>query len=228
MFNKLPAKDRTRMEVHMGAKKQEDTLETNPETEKDFVIVLEGVEVLPNTEKIVYAPLGIRSPGGVVGAKLETLVSGYERGAYMDTFLEIRKYILQHKTACLGMIKLSIASHIRWWLGNERIPSEGDKERMKSAFIEASKANTVTESYFTFASEIVKEIHGELPDEELIEKTKLYTGEDSPVVVSDDGYSGLYGNGWYPALSLKNLVRLPNTGKMFFPSLDLYCPQTDS
>ncbi len=211
----------------MGIRKDVKKPVSGREEEKDFVIDLTGVEILPNTEKMVYAPLGIRSPGDIMGAKLETLVAGYERGAYMDTFLEIRKFILVNRTACLGFIKLSIASHIRWWIDNGRLPPEGDKKRMRAAFVEASKANTLSESYFTFATDVVKEIHGELDEDKLLEKVFLYTGEESHKVVSESGYSGTYGDGWYPALSLKDLTRLPNSGKVFYAPLELASPRTD-
>ncbi len=213
--------------MRMGIRKKPEKPRTEEEEAEDFVIDLRGVEVLPNTGEMVYEPLGIRSPGGVMGAKLENLVTAYESGSYMDTFLEIRKYVLQNQSACLGFVKLSIASHIRWWLDRGTLPSKGDKERMKAAFTAASKANTVTEAYFTFAADVVKEIHGDLPEDRVVEKIKLYTGEDSPVVADDEGYSGIHGDGWYPALSMKSLTRLPNTGKKLFEPLGIMCPQTD-
>ncbi len=211
----------------MRRKKEDNPLEINAETERDFLLVVDdSVEVVPNNGQMVYEPLGIRSADGVIGAQLESLVHGYEQGAYMDTFLEIRRTLLQTRTTSLGCVKISIASHIRWWLAKGRLPSEGDKRRMKAAFIGASKANTVTESYFSFCCEVVKEIHGELPDEELVEKVRLYTGEDAPMAAGDEGYSGLNGTGWYPALSMKSLTRLPNTGGKLYPPLGLMCPKT--
>ena len=193
----------------------------------DFRLVLNrGVRLLPNTEEIVYPPLGIRSPGGVEGAKLVSMIEGYERGDFEETFMEIRKYIRQHRVASLGLVKLSIAAHIRWWLDEDKIPSDGDKLRMKEAFACTAKVNTVVESYFSFAAEVVREIDGDISDEELAEKIKLYTGEDNPIIESEDDYTNIDGDGWYPMLSHKYLTRLPNTDKVLFRPLGLFCPDT--
>ena len=211
-------------------KKKEKTAAPVRDETKDMefrLILNKGVKLLPNTEVVVYPPLGIRSPGGICGAKLTSMLEGYERGDYEETFLEIRKYVRQNRTACLGLVKLSIAAHIRWWLEEGRIPSEGDQQRMKDAFICAAKVNTVVESYFSFCAEVAKEIDGEMDEETLIEKVRLYTGEDSPVIASDDDYSSLEGDGWYPMLSHKYLTRLPNTDRAYFKPLGLFCPATD-
>ena len=210
-----------------GKKDKVDGPRKDDTKEMDFRIDLsKGVRILPNTETVIYPPLGIRTPGGVCGAKLVSMLEGYERGDFEETFLEIRKYIRQNRIASLGLIKLSIAAHIRWWLEEDRIPSDGDKVRMKEAFLCAARVNTVVESYFTFCAEIVKEMDRDLTDEEIAEKVKLYTGEDSPVILSDD-YSGIDENGWYPMLSHKYLTRLPNTGKVLYRPLGLFCPVTD-
>lgn len=216
--------------MHMGILGKKDRAngpKRDDTKDMEFRLVLNrGVELLPNTETVLYPPLGIRSPGGVCGAKLVSMIEGYERGDFEETFLEIRKYIRQNRTACLGLVKLSIAAHIRWWLEEGRIPSVGDQQRMKEAFLCTARVNTVVESYFSFAAEVVKEIEGELSDEELAEKVKLYTGEDSPVIMSDD-YSGIDENGWYAMLSHKYLTRLPNTDEILFRPLGLFCPVTN-
>lgn len=208
-----------------GRSSHKETEEEVPQNSEDFRIVLDSeTEVVSNTGEILYEPLGIRSPGGVLGAKLKNFIKAYEEGYYEDTFLDIRRLTHNSDNISLGFIKLSIACHIRWWIGRGRIPSDGDKKRMKDAFNEAAKANTIVESYFSFIKEVMKEAFPEADDEELAENIRLYTGESNPLLKDSAEYSGLEEDGWYPMLSYKYLTRLPNTGEVLYKPLDLFCP----
>lgn len=193
----------------------------------DFHIVLDDdSEVVSNTDEILYAPLGIRSPGGVLGAKLANFVRAYKDGYYEDTFLEIRRLVRSSDTVSLGFIKLSIACHIRWWISRGKTPNEMDRKRMKDAYIEAAKANTIVESYFSFVKEVMREAFPDADNDELGELILQYTGEVNPILVDSTDYSGLEEDGWYPMLSHKYLTRLPNTGESLFAPLDLICPDS--